>query len=88
MSVDTLVKVLCDSCGRFMCRVVDVGDHLAYRTTVGGGGLNLDAAAVFCPEHGWPDLADEKLLAQAERARESGRVATHRACCAPRLPPL
>jgi len=88
VSVDTLVKVLCDSCGRFMCRVVDHGDHLAYRTTVGGGGLHLDAAAVFCPDHGWPNLADEKLLAQVKRARDSGKVATHRARCAPHLPTM
>lgn len=82
------VKVLCGKCGRLICRVVEHdGGELRYRYTVGGGGLTDDPGAVFCPEHGWPELGAEALAQKLSAARESGRVGVFRAATVHRKPP-
>ena len=86
MTDTTLVKVRCNVCGRLICRVFQYRDELAYRITVGGGGITFDHRVVFCPEHGWPDLGHPALLRKASDARASGKTATHRAHCVRRVP--
>lgn len=88
MKDETLVRVLCGSCGRLICRVVDSGDRLAYRITVGSGGLNTSNGAVFCADHGWPNLNDPKLLAKVDAARAANKTTTHRARCYAKMPHL
>jgi hypothetical protein len=85
----TRVTVLCASCGRRLCRVMDTPSGVAYRLDVGSRGAPLHSHpdAVFCPEHGWPDLNTPSLVRQLDKARTTDTVTTHRAPCGIGVPP-
>jgi hypothetical protein len=77
------VKVLCGSCARLICRIVDTPRGMVYRPNVGPPGAlaTFDARTVFCLEHGVPNLHDGQIAGAAEhvaRARADGKVHTFR----------
>jgi hypothetical protein len=74
------VKVLCGTgaCTRLLCRVIATPKGTAYQITAGLGGWTNSPAGVWCPDHGWPDLADPALTAKLARAKP-GHAVTHRA---------
>ena len=74
------VRVLCPDCKppRLLCRVIGSPHGPVYEITAGLGGWTYSPAGVWCPDHGWPDLADPLLAAKLARARP-GRAVTHRA---------
>jgi hypothetical protein len=82
MTETLLVKVICGSCGNLIGRIVGNEEgHIAYRMAIAGGALNLNPRAIFCSEHGWPDLKAADALEKIEQARREQKVVTHRARC-------
>ena len=78
------VKVLCHSCGRLICRIADTSQGVTYTPNLGttGAVAALDARAVFCPEHGVPDLHEGQIAgaeADLAMARQDGRIHTFHA---------
>jgi hypothetical protein len=76
------VKVLCGYCGRKLGEVIASPERIVYQISTGPlGGTASGPAEMWCPDHGWPDLASEAFRAKLARA-----PATHTAKMMPRPP--
>ena len=75
MSDTVRVKVLCGSCGKLICRVVDTPHGVVYELNITARGTVLpttDPRTVFCAEHGMPDLHDGEIVSVDDDGRVAG----------------
>jgi hypothetical protein len=80
------VKVLCGYCGRKLGEVSTAPHGLTYRPAAGQGGTASSPAGMFCPDHGWPDLATAAFRRKLTQAGETGKATTQTAKMMPRPP--
>jgi hypothetical protein len=52
--------IVCGQCGRRLGSVTDTPSGRAYHVTAALGGTASGPGGMWCPEHGWPDLAAVK----------------------------